>query len=47
MGKQNEKEEYRKMIIEMVRKIENLEDLRMIYGMTSAVYRNIEKAEEG
>lgn len=46
MGKQNKKEEYKRMIVEISRMIEDLEGLKMIYGMIRAVHRNSKKAEE-
>lgn len=44
----SEKEYYRQKIIEMVGKIENMADLEMLYGMTRAAHRDIQKdkAEE-
>lgn len=45
MEKREEVERYREKIIEMVKGIENLEDLKMIYGMTRAAHRDIKKAE--
>lgn len=45
MEKREEVERYRERIVEMVKRIENLEDLKMIYGMTRAAHRGIKKAE--
>lgn len=44
MEKREEVERYREKIIEMVKGIENLEDLKMIYGMTRAAHRDIKKS---
>lgn len=47
MEKREEVERYRERIIEMVKRIENLEGLKTIYGMARAIHRNSKKAERG
>ena len=39
MGKQEEKEEYRKVIVERVNQINNEKYLRMIFGYVNSAYK--------
>lgn len=39
MGKQNEKEKYREMIVERVNQINNEKYLRMIFGYVNSAYK--------